>query len=385
MNEEQFRKRLRGALGEPPPSELRHRLEASLTAGPSHRASFALGPVVASLALLLVAAFVGWRILYLRATSPATEKGSTVVTAIPNATVVDPLNCRLPVVVMQESGPPLELVSEPGFVATRGGQYVKDAAASIAGLPGGAFEGTDAKPFRAAVPIWYSEAAKRWLPVGSTLVAPDGRSYLWVRLLPNGSNYTHFKSSELHRYDLTTTTDHTLWTYPGSIDEIRWDASGVHATTVPPAGGVRLAWLIDPQTGVATQLPPGAVSEGPTKLPGDEQNGSFSFGSFGTDAQGHTLYRIGSRQAGDREWIFYESAPGQRVTIYKGKQGDPTGFDPSEAMGDGTGVWFSDYETSGLWYWDQASGLHKIAVKDLPGTLPGLNSSLYVNPAGHCM
>jgi hypothetical protein len=147
-----------------------------------------------------------------------------------------------------------------------------------------------------------------------------------------------------------------------------------------------ILWLIDPQTGAATQQPAAIPFEtGPTKLPGEGQNGSFAVGSFGTDSQGRTLYWIGSRQAGDQEWVFYESAPGQRVTIYKGHHGDATGFDPFEAMGDGRGIWFSDYETRGLWYWDPASGLHKIPVKGLPTQLAGPNSSVYVNPAGSCM
>src|SRR6202011_2337869 len=98
--------------------------------------------------------------------------------------------------------------TEPGFVDTRTGQYVKDNSASIAGLPGGAFEGTDVKRFRAAAPVYYSEVVKRWLPVGRGTLAPDGRSCLWERLLPEGSNIINFKNVELHRYDLATSTDH---------------------------------------------------------------------------------------------------------------------------------------------------------------------------------
>ena len=386
MNEEQFRERFRGALGEPPPSDLPRRLEANASLGPPGRTSSRLGPLAATLALLIIAGLVGWRVVYQRATPPVTVKRSTVATAAPTVAAVDPLNCRLPVVIMRESGPPVQLVTEPGFVDTRSGQYVKDNAASIAGLPGGAFEGTNVKPYRAAAPVWYSQPTKRWLPVGGTL-APDGRSYLWTRLLPQGSNVSNFKSAELHRYDLTTATDHLLWSYAGFINVHQWDASGILLDTdpPPPAGGTVILWLIDSQTGAATQQPRVNGSGGPTKLPGEGQNGSFSWGSFGTDAQGRTIYRIGSRQPGDQEWIFYESSPGQRVTIYKGRQGDAIGFDPFQPMGAGTGIWFSDYETHGLWYWDPASGLHKIAVKGLPAPLPGQNSSIYVNPAGSCL
>jgi hypothetical protein len=348
-----------------------------------------LGPLAATLALLTIAGAVGWRLVYQRTNAPATVKRATATAAplVPTAAAIDPLNCRLPVVITRESGPPLQLVTEPGFVDTRTGQYVKDNSASIAGLPGGAFEGTDVKPFRAAAPVYYSEVVKRWLPVGRGTLAPDGLSYLWERLLPQGSNIANFKNVELHRYDLRTAADHLLWTYRGSITIHRWDAAGILVDTMPapPAGGQMLFWLLDPDSGAATEEPYVNEHQGPTKLPGEGQNGSFSWGSFGKDGQGRTLYRIGSRQTGDQEWVFFESAPGQRVTIYKGQQGDATGFDPMTPMGDGRGIWFGDFGTGELWYWDPASGLHKVPVKGLPTPLAGSNSSVYVNPAGSCM
>ena len=387
MNEEQFRTRLRDALGEPPPADLRRGVEARLTAGPSRHRSSVLGPLAATLAFLTIAGAVGWRLVYLRTNAPATVNRPTVATPAPSAAAVDPLNCRLPVVITRESGPPLQLVTEPGFVDTRTGQYVKDNSASIAGLPGGAFEGTDVKPFRAAAPVYYSEVVKRWLPVGRDTLAPDGLSYLWERLLPQGSNIANFKNVELHRYDLRTATDHLLWTYRGSVTIHRWDAAGILVDTMPPppAGGQMLLWLLDPDSGAATEQPYVNEHQGPTKLPGEGQNGSFSWSSFGKDAQGRTIYRIGSRQPGDQEWVFYESAPGQRVTIYQGHQGDTTGFDPMTPVGDGPGIWFGDFGTGGLWYWDPTRGLHKVPVKGLPTPLSGANSSIAVNPAGSCM
>lgn len=384
MNEEQFRSRFRSVLGEPPSSDLRRGLEARLTAGPARPRSSVLGPLAATVALLTIAGAVGWRLVSQRTNVPATVKRTTVATPLPTAAAVDPLNCRLPVVIVRESGPPGQLVTEPGFVDTRTGQYVKDSSASIAGLPGGAFEGTDVKPFRAAAAAYYSEVFKRWLPVEKGALAPDGLSYLWEPLLPPGSNITNFKSVELHRYDLATSSDHLLWTYPGIMTIDRWDVAGIFLETTTHTGSV-VFWLLDPDTGVATKQPYVNMHQGPTRLPGEGQNGSFSWGSFGEDAQGRTIYQIGSRQPGDQEWIFYESAPGQRVTIYKGRQGDATGFDPFRPMGDGKGIWFSDYETHGLWYWEPASGLHKVPVKGLPAALPGPNSSVYVNPAGSCM
>ena len=388
MNEEQFRTRLQGALGDPPPGDLRRGLEARLAARARRPRYSVLGPLAATLALLTIAGAVGWRLVYQRTNAPATVKHSMVATPtlVPTAATVDPLNCRLPVVILRESGPPMQFVTEPGFVETRTGQYTKDTSASIAGLPGGAFEGTDVKPSRGSAPAWYDDVVKRWLPVGSGLVAPDGRSYLWTHLLPAGSNVSHFKNVELHRYDLTNARDRLLWTYPGIMTVHRWDDAGIFLdTNGPPSGppGV-LYWLVDPDSGAATQAAAPNQSR-LTELPGDRQNGGFGYEAFGNVAQGHPLYRIGSRQAGDREWVFYESAPGQRVTIYKGQQGDATGFDPLGATPDGPGIWFGDFETRGLWYWDLAHGLQKVPVKGQPELLSGANSSLYVNPAGSCM
>ena len=56
-----------------------------------------------------------------------------------------------------------------------------------------------------------------------------------------------------------------------------------------------------------------------------------------------------------------------------------------QPMGEGRGIWFGDYETRGLWYWDQASGLHKISVTGLPAAPSGAFPSIYVSPAGSCV
>ena len=180
MNEEQFRARLRGAIGEPPPTDLRRGLEARLTAGSARPRSSVLGPLAATLALLTIAGAVGWRLVYQRTSAPATVKHSTATaapTVAPTAVTVDPLNCRLPVVIMRESGPPGQMTTEPGFVDTRSGQYVKDNSASIAGLPESSAVVLVGPPLfckpagssfgssgEATVPVWSVAAVKPVLP-----------------------------------------------------------------------------------------------------------------------------------------------------------------------------------------------------------------------------
>lgn len=394
MREDEFKERFQQAVG-PAPNINRARLEAAL-AGPSRPSrSLALGSIAATLALVAVAGFAGWRLVGPH-TSPAASKRSPVAaTPTPAISVVNagaPV-CRMPVVVTLESGPPDQLQMRAGFINTGTGQYTADSSASVAGLPGGGFIATKVKPSRPSWPAFYSESLHRWLPVDKRSVSPDGASYVWERLLPEGSDYSNFRQSELHRYDVATSTDRTLWTYAGSIDLIRWDASGILLDTVPANGGVPINWLINPATGDATQQASGYDTQPRiTQLPGDPlQNGGFAYGNVpGAEFRGHPVFRIGSREPGTRELVVYETAPGQRVTIYEGTQGDAIGFDPESGLSDAAGIWFTDYSGRVLWRWQPATGLHKVALAGLPAPLAGPNSSVYApggdeNPAGDCV
>jgi hypothetical protein len=341
--------------------------------------------VAVLVAFMAIIAIAVWRIPGVERANFAREHGTGVMpsAAAPSRAGVDPSNCRLPVVVMLEGRPPQpQLKTEAGFVDTRSGQYAKDGSASVAGLPGGGFPGTSLKPSQPSAPVQYSDALRRWIPVWGSSLAPDGRSYIWVRLLPEGSNSTNFEKAELHRYDVASATDRTLWTYAGSIYVSRWDASGILVNTVPPQGGGRLYWLVDPQTGTTEQKDGRADPSDLTKLPGEGQDGPFGYGVLGRYAPGPTVFRIGGRNPGDPEWVFFEKAPGQRVTIYRGKQGDTTGFDPFETTGDATGIWFGDYNGHTLWHWQQDTGLRKITLTGVPSSA---NSDVYVNPAGPCL
>ncbi len=362
-----------------------------------HRLPSAFGPLAATLALVMVAAMVGWRLVNQRAVTPGVVKPSATAAALPTVAAIDPLNCRLPVVVLLQAGPPSQQRREVGFIETRSGRYAKDESASVAGLPGGGFPAVAGKPALPATPVSYSASLGRWLPVFPSSVSPDGRSYVWTRLLPEGTAYgpNNFQKAELHRYDVATSTDRTLWTYPGAIDVFGWDASGILVETSPPIvrmipqRGMPIRWLLDPQTGNAAQL---EIAIDPyyrlTRMPGDPiQNGTFVYSSFtyGPKFQGHPLFRIGSRDPGAPEWVLYETAPGQRVTIYRGTQGDATGFDPDHAISDATGIWFGDFSGGMLWRWQPGSGLHKLPLAGLPNRIAGpLNSNLFANPAGPC-
>ena len=273
-----------------------------------------------------------------------------------------------------------------GFVDTKTGVFTQDATASVAVLPGGGSAGTLYKSSQPSAPSQYSPEFHRWLPVAGRYVAPDGRSYVWEKLLPDGSGYDSFTGSELHVYDLAAAQDRVLWSYPGSINVVWWDARGILATAGPARGGAATFWLIDPSSGATTQQTASADPRLPTVLPGDATaTGVVGYSSVGQDALGHGLFRIGSRAAGDREWIFVETAPGIRVTVYQGTQGDATAFDPYGAFGDATGIWFGDRDQAAIWHWEAAAGLRKIAVRGLPPPLIGSNSHVNVLAAGPCV
>jgi hypothetical protein len=389
MNHDHDRLLIRQAvLDDVPPMapDLEHRIERRLIEGSQATGEYGrrrLVPLIAAVAGLLVATLVlGTWLIYQRAnpaSAPAVAPGHNL--ASPHPTAVDPSRCRLPVMVMSEVGPPAQLSTEVGFVDTHTGKYTKDASASIAGLPGGGSAGTSMKPGIPAAPVEYSTPLGRWLPVGGPAISPDRRSYLWVQLLPAGSNLNNFQTAELHRYDVARATDRTLWTYAGSIDLQRWDADGILVNTVPPGGGRLIVWLVDPETGAATQE---SLSSNPimqfTHLPGDPA----SAGSNGMDAQGRRIIRLGTRTKGDQEWVFYESTPGQRVTIYRGTQGDATGFDPFRVGADSTGLWFGDYRSSTMWHWNQKTGLSKITVTGVPAPIGGYPTFVLFYPAGLC-
>lgn len=390
MNELEVRDRLRRAIGETEsPPGMQASIEARLRQ-PTPR-EFPRGPwllavvlvVAMATALLtpvLVAHYAAWR--------PSRQPAVPAVVAPPSPTpsAVNATNCRLPVVILREAGPPPQGDEQAGFVDTRSGAFTADPAASVAGLPSGGGAGSSLKSQHPSVPVQYSPAFNRWLPVGGSMVAPDGRSYIWEKLLPEGSNASTFATSELHLYNLASAADRVLWTYAGSIDVKRWDANGILTTTSPPRGGSLSYWLVDPASGSVLQEPPGLDPGRPTILPGDsDATGSVGYGEFGQDAQGRHLFRIGSRAIGDREWIFFESAPGRRVTIYQGTQGDATAFDPFGGFGDTTGIWFGDYEQLVIWHWAEGGGLRKVGVQGLPALLSGGNSHEYVRPAGPCV
>ena len=383
MNESQFRILLGEAIGnEPPPpwlaTSVRTRLEAPRARSvPTH-----LMVAVATAAVVVLGGVVGLQLLVAGRAPIIGPAATPSASPSPNVAVVDPTNCLLPVMVERGAGPPSQLSTQIGFVNTRTGRYTRDASVSLAGLPRSVPYGWPGTP----LPIWYSPAVNRWLPIVQVELAPDGLSYLWTRTLPLGVSYPKSTSEELHRYDVANAVDHVLWKHAGAFAVQRWDSKGILVDAGPadPNAQPTSWWIINPATGAAVKTAALKVPFPPFKpLPGDPKN--FAYNAIGVDADGHTLWHIGDQdQPGSLNWVFYEISPGHRVTIYRGSYGDATGAILSEATADSTGIWFVSFDSRVVWHWQQNTGLRKLLLTGLPQRLTGANTYIQVRPKGVC-
>jgi hypothetical protein len=388
MNETRFRALMHATIGDEPMQPwVATAVRARLAEPGRRRASGALAAVATIVvAALVVAGLVLPQLLnnaHVRVSNPTLTPAATPGTKVP--VVVDPSNCRLPVSVERGVGSPYKVAVEVGFIDTRSGQYTRDASASVAGLPGDAQSGTSVGP---QVPSYYSPAVQHWLPVSAQEVAPDGRSYAWVRNLPVGSVYPNYRSAELHVYNVATSADRTIWTHAGAIGIGRWESAGILVVVEPVKGNEpppETWWLVDPISGTATRHAPARMPFPPFKpLPGDPHDPQFTI--LGVNAEGQTIWWISNLdKPGAVDWVFYETAPGKRVYIYRGTEGDSTGFDPEGAMPDSTGIWFSDgHYRPVIWHWRLGVGLSKYGVSKLPAKFKGSYPYVLTRPAGPC-
>lgn len=338
MNEKQFGALMRAAIGE-------ETMQPWVTSAVRDRLSTAPAkpmrlPWLIAAAVVLIAMSA---VLIPQLTSPRiTPVPIPASSPTPSPAVVDPFNCRLPVGVAP---------GQLGFVDTRTGEFTRDATA-----PATSFEADPG----ALSPESYSPAAHVWVPAHATQMSPDGRTYASTR------------GKELHIIDAASGADRTLWT--GSADLLFewWGTDGIEVAEESPSLQGGRTWLVDPVTGSAVAAQPPRWL---TPLWTDPRG--VGFRPLGMDAQGRYIWWLRAVDRPGVDWVFYETAPGQRIYIYKGTEGDARGFDPGVAFADGTGIWFNDFSHSALWHWSPDGGLHKIVVAGLP-------ASAILNPAGPC-
>ena len=299
-----------------------------------------IGLVAASLAVAVVLVVIAPRVLN---RSVAILPGATPIPAASPRT--SDFDCTLPVIAGNNL---------TGFVNSATGAYRPASKVSIAGLPG------------FGAPMAYDPAVRRWLPVPSHQVSPDGLAYVYVKFRPGTLG-----GGQVRRYDLLTGADVELWD-GGQAAAPYWSNTGIY---ILQRANFSTQFHIDPATDKVTQLPI------PFKLlPGDPPwIGSTAADNIGLTADGQWIWWYFNLQMpGAVDWVFYETSPGMRVYIYKGTDGDATGFYPETALADTFGTWFSDNgNTQFVWHWDERTGLRRVNVTGLPHVLD-------VVPAGPC-
>src|SRR6202165_4443380 len=364
MNEHEFRDPLRDGLGELPP------LAVPVLASPksrrprAHKGAMTVTAFV--LAALLVLVLVSYRMSFrLRGdTLPATSANPVAQPALAS------FSCALPVITTSLTvNPYLDPKMSAGFVNIPTGEFWWDPAATLQDLPSD----------NSGLSATYSSPLKRWLPADSRTVSPDGRSYVYVKWLPEDAPYSRKgvtpNSTELHVVNAAKKTDQKLWSTADLIGIDRWDSHGILVTTSPKGGGAPGLWRIDPATGRVTQ----ASYAEQASLPADAfpQSGIWSM-TLGQDKQGRAVFRIGSRDPGVKYSVVVVES-GRATTIYSGVAGDATDFDPGGVYSDAHGLWLGNDDGSRVWLWTKSAGLRSFKVTGLP------DSNVSLGPAGECV
>jgi hypothetical protein len=325
------------------------------------------------LAIVLVAVLVASRVaLRPQATFVPGGKGG-----VPNGVAIaapDSYPCSLAVSMFNEAsgrGQTPLMTRTLGFLNIPSGDFAADPTASAGDLPSDASSG-----------FTYSALLKRWIPAQAYMISPDGRAYLYVRLLPQGqTNWSDYTSSELHLYDVEKNVDRKLWSQPQYIEVVLWGASGILAYATPFKGGTRLLWRVDPATGSASQA---SRQDDPNFQQMSLLPRSGSFGKLGSDGT-RAVYRIGSRDKGAKYSIVVV-ASGKVTTLYEGTAGDATDFDPQVMRWDAHGLWLGNFDGSRVWLWTEVSGLRDFKITNAPPPAAGYQySNVWFGPAGPCV
>jgi hypothetical protein len=382
---------------------LRHAMAAAARPARRWRSSVAgvTALMVALFGVAMLTAAVHGGLIHLGTTTSTAKPQPTVTTSI--ATPAPPLSCRLPVRTDDTHGQ-----YSHGFVNYPDGAYVPDT--TVAG--------------RIAT---YDAPLKRWIPFSMNVahqayqaLSPDGRTFLYVSGSPVGPGPYHGDTA-IHLVDLVGGQgDRVVW--KNALDDatiLGYSEVGVvfMVNARPAPLGTRVDvdaaalghWLLNPADGRLTKISmpqgpqPPNMAAGPylwtTRQPKNQlvridlQTGAEqpwhdmrefepthgpAGNIIGFDNQYRPIYRFGSRDPGVAYKVVLLSAPDQAVVIYTGHQGDATGFDPTQAIGDAHGIWFGNFFGSAVWLY-HAGTLDRVRVNGLPQ-----GSASIIDLAGAC-
>jgi hypothetical protein len=357
--------------------------------------------MVAGLGVALVTAAVRGGLIHLGSTASTAKLKPAVKTSL--GTPAPERSCRLPVTTDDTQGR-----FAHGFVNFPDGNYIPDTSAA------GRY-------------ATYDAPLKRWIPFSLKVelqayqtLAPDGRTFVYVSGAPVGPGPYHGDTA-IHLVDLVGSEgDRLIW--KNAKDDatiLGYSELGVvfmvHARPTPVGTRVDVDtaalghWLLKPADGSLKRISmpqgptPPNIAAGPyfwtTRWPKNQlvridlQTGAeqpwHDMNEFepthgaagnilGFDNQYRPIYRFGSRDPGVANKVVLLSAPDQAVVIYSGHQGDATGFDPTQAIGDAHGIWFGSFFNSTVWLYHHGT-LEKIPVLGLPQ-----GSASIIDLAGSC-
>lgn len=257
-----------------------------------------------------------------------------------------------------------------GFVSLRSGDFAEDRSARLDKLPN--------SEERVTFPATYDPVARRWLRVPSTAVAPDHRSYAFVKARADTSQPSVW---ELRVFELDSMRDRLVWSSPGEIGHVTWSGDGIEFATAPPRGGdFTQAWRIAPRGGGAREipLPPWARPiewGGPdwirAPLPFHDAGGRWVLvEEHGTTNRGINF---------DFSMYSLVGPGGQRAQVWSGA--NPSAANPYKAFNplswflDGDRLWIGSTSADDVIYlWTAQDGLERFPVK------PKWDAMLVVGP-----
>lgn len=277
------------------------------------------------------------------------------------------LNCSLPVYV----GPP----GSGGFVTLPGGNFVADPRSAVA-LP----SPSPGNPSPAPVPgpgygqpiygMSYDRAHTRWLPVGPTLVAPDGNHYAYPSgnsiYLVTASTETQVELGQGHAWIVLRVFNDRVYAIIPNAPGF-WSVPFTGTPQQVTASGYWQAATATAAYGTATSAVPPGVTQKLTKL--DIATGRVTdwFSDTGAsstvagfDSQGDPVIMANYSNGGWAMWLTTSSTDAT-VIANSSEQLSPQGA----PVADSHGIWFPFYDqaasTPGIALYVRGSGLYWMA------------------------
>ena len=238
----------------------------------------------------------------------------------------------------------------------------------------------------------YDVQAGKWVPVPSSAISPDGRSYAYGLGTTEGGG----SNGTVHVIDVVTGQDRQVWAGAGGAQVLGYVSSDVYFFELAGSGPAVL-WVVDPAR------PSTAHRVGP--MPNSwsvELVGPLGMFALGNDSAGHPnrVDHMDLATGTVSTWFVGPTVPTRMRLLALDGQGYPivatdpsrallvTGvnqsvviadgsnisFQPETAMGDAHGIWFG--EPGSIWLYDRAAGLRKVFAMPAsqfptPSPLPG--------------